>query len=87
MLLDMAVRREDERLRGLAVGEVVDVLGDDRMQPGQPVGAADRQDISIGPLNDAGGTSERPLLAERIAVVPRQTGIDAIWDTDNSIDP
>ncbi|GAA3051024.1 hypothetical protein GCM10020000_35190 [Streptomyces olivoverticillatus] len=68
-VLDVAVRGEDQRLGRLAGREIADVLGDEQVQPAQPLGAGDGQDAPVREVHETGAAGERALLAEQIAVV------------------
>ena len=77
MLLDVPVRRQDEGLGGVAVGEGGHVLGADRVQPTQPIGAGDDQNVAMAAVDDAHAGGEPALLAQRIAVVPGNRSVTA----------
>lgn len=68
-MLDVAVRGEDQRLGGLAGREVADVLGEQQMQPAQPLGAGDGDHAAVREVDEAGAVGERALLPEEVAVV------------------
>ena len=67
----MAVRREDQRLGAGAVGERVQVLAGQAVQPRQPVGTGDGEDVAVAAVDQARALGEQPLLAQRVAVVGR----------------
>ena len=77
VVLDVAVRAEQQRLGGLAGGQRGEVLGGQRVQPGQPVGTADADDAVVGQVDDTLAGGEPALLAHRVAVVRRDAGVDA----------
>ena len=52
-VLDVALRAEHERLGPGAGGEAVEVLGGQVVQPGQPVGAGDPEDVAVGQVDEA----------------------------------
>ena len=63
VLLDVSVGREHERLGGLAVGQVADVLRADGMQPGQPVRPGNHQHRPVAAIDHPGRRS--PAAAAR----------------------
>ncbi len=77
-VFDMAVRGEDERLGGLVRGEVADVLGEQQMQPAQPVRTGDRDDAAVGEVDESGAVGECALLAEQVAVVGGDAFVHAL---------
>ena len=77
-VLDVAVRGEDQRLGGLADGEVADVLGEQQVQPGQPVLAGDGDDSAVREVDETGAVGEGTLLAEQVAVVPGDAFVHAL---------
>ena len=58
--------------------ERLEVLGGQRVQPGEPVGPADPDDAAVGEVDEAVTASERALLAVERAVVRRHGGVDAV---------
>ncbi len=68
-VLDMAVRGEDERLGGLMRRQVADVLGEQQMQPAQPVLAAHGDDAAVREVHESGAVGKGTLLTEQVAVV------------------
>ncbi len=77
-VLDVAVRREDQGLGGLAGRQVADVLGEQQVQPAQPVLAGDRDDAAVGEVDEAGAVGEGTLLAEQVAVVGGDAFVHAL---------
>ncbi len=77
-VLDVAVRGEDQRLRGLARGQLADVLGEQQMQPAQPVRAGHGDDPAVREVDETGAVGERALLAEQFAVVGGDTFVHAL---------
>ena len=69
VVLDVPVRREHQRLAAGAVGQPVEVLAGQAVQPGQPVGAGDDDDVAVAAVDQSGALGQQPLLAERVAVV------------------
>ena len=63
------MRVEDERLGPGAVGQLRDVLGEQQVQPAQPVVAGHRQDAPVRAVDDGRGAGHRPLLGEEVAAV------------------
>ena len=63
--------------RDLAGRQRVEMLRGERVQPGEPVGAADPQDATMGAVDDPAVLDQPALLAERVAVVRRHAGVDA----------
>ena len=77
MVLDAALGVEDQGLGAGAVGEVGDLLGEQQVQPAQPLGTGDAHDAAVGAVDDAGAADQRALLAERVAVVGGDGGVGA----------
>ena len=50
-------------------GQVADVLGEQQVQPAQPVVAGDGDDAAVREVDEAGAVGEGALLAEQVAVV------------------
>src|SRR3712207_1658033 len=69
--LDVPVRGELEGLRAGAVAELLEVLGEQAVQPGQPVGAGDDEHVAVAAVDQAGALGELALLAQGAAVVRR----------------
>ena len=74
VVLDVAVRREQQRLRAAAVGQPLEVLAGQVVQPGEPVGTGDGEDVAVAAVDQAGALGEHALLAQRIAVVRGDRG-------------
>ena len=70
-MLDVSVRREEQRLGRLARREVLEVLRGERVQPAEPVGAADPHDAAVRQVDRGVARDELPLLAVGVAVVGR----------------
>ena len=69
VVLDVPLRRQDQRLGAGAVGEPLEVLAGQAVQPGEPVGARDREHVAVAAVDQARPLGERALLAQRVAVV------------------
>src|SRR5690606_37056604 len=67
--LDATGRVEQHRLGGLTGGELRDRLRGERVEEAQPVGAGDRHDVTVGEVDDGSPGRQRPLFADRVAVV------------------
>ena len=65
VLLDVPVRREHQRLGGVAVAQRAHVLGADRVQPAQPVRPGDDEHVAVAAVDHAG--AGRPARAARAA--------------------
>src|SRR5690606_32399547 len=57
-VLDVAVRGEDQRLGGLARRQLADVLGEQQVQPAQPVRAGHGDDPAVGEVDETGTVGE-----------------------------
>ncbi|CAM5227171.1 hypothetical protein SVIOM74S_03016 [Streptomyces violarus] len=68
-MLDVPVGGQDQRLGGLSGRQFADVLGEQQVQPAQPVLAGDGDDPPVGEVDETGAVGEGALLAEQIAVV------------------
>jgi hypothetical protein len=77
-VLDVSLRREDQRLGPAAGGQVEEVLGRQRVQPGQPVGPADADHLAVGEVDEPVVGLEHPLLAVERAVVGGHAGVHAV---------
>ena len=77
-VLDVTVRAEHQRARPGAGGERREVLGGQRVQPGQPVRAGDPQHVAVREVDEAVTGLEGALLGVERAVVRGDTGVDAI---------
>ncbi len=77
-MLDVAVGGEDQRLGGLSGGQLADVLGEQQVQPAQPVLAGDRDDAAVGEVDESGAVGEGTLLAEQVAVVRGDAFVHAL---------
>src|SRR5258706_659102 len=69
MVLHMTVRAENQRLPGAAGRQVVELLGADAVQPGEPVLASDPDHVPVRAVDEAGRIRQCPLLCEAITVV------------------
>lgn len=76
-MLDVAVGREDQRLGGHTPRQLTDVLGEQQMQPGQPVGSGDRDDAAVGEVHETGTVRQRALFSEQVPVVGGDTFVPA----------
>jgi hypothetical protein len=68
-VLDVAVRGEDQRLGRLARRQLADMLGEQQVQPAQPVLAGDGDDTAVREVDESGAVGQGALLAEQVAVV------------------
>ncbi len=80
-VLDVAVRRQQQRLGRHAGLEVLDVLRGQRVQPGQPVGAADPDHRAVRQVDRRLAGDQGALLAERVAVVRGHAGVGRVGRT------
>src|SRR6266851_2338021 len=69
MVLHMTVRAENQRLPGAAGRQVVELLGADAVQPGEPVLASDPDHVPVRAVDLAGRIRQCPLLCEGITVM------------------
>ncbi len=77
-VLDVALRRQDQG-RGLLVRrQRGQVLGRQRVQPAEPVSAGDTHHAAVRQVDHARAGQQRPLLAERVAVVSRDVRVDTV---------
>lgn len=77
-MLDVTVRGQDQRLGGLAGREVGDVLGEQKVQPAQPVLAGDGDDPAVREVDETGAVGQRALLTEQVAVVTGDVFVHAL---------
>ncbi len=77
VVLDPALRIEQQGFSGLPGGESGDALTRERVEPGESVGSGDGHDTT-GDLGERRAGREEPLLAERVAVVRDHTRVDAL---------
>ena len=70
------VHVEDQRLRAGAVGQLAHVLGEQEVQPAQPVVARYREHAAVRAVDDRGGPGHGPLLGQEVAAVGRNSGVD-----------
>ena len=68
-MLDVALRAEDQRLGGLARLEVLQVLGGQAVQPGQPVRAGDPDHAAVRAVHHPRAGGQRALLRVGVPVV------------------
>ena len=54
------------------------MLGEQQMQPGQPVVAGDGDDAAVGEVDEAGAVGEGALFAEQVAVVRGDAFVDGL---------
>ena len=66
-------------------GEVLEVLGREVVQPGEPVGTADADDVTVRQVDEALAGDEASLLAGDRAVVSGHPGIRGI-SLDGSVE-
>ncbi|CAM5607122.1 hypothetical protein SPURM210S_04485 [Streptomyces purpurascens] len=76
-VLDVAVRGEDQRLGGPAHGQLAHVLGEQQVQPGQPVLAGHSDDPPVREIDET-AVGEGTLLAEQVAVVGGDAFVHAL---------
>ena len=69
VVLDVPLRGEDERLGAGGVGQPVEVLAGEAVQPGEPVGAGDGEHVAVAAVHQPRALGEQPLLPQRVAVV------------------
>ena len=77
-VLDVALRAEDQRPVGYAGREALEVLGGQRVQPGQPVRPGDAEDAAVREVDEAVAGDEGPLLTVEGAVVGGHRSVDAV---------
>lgn len=77
-MLDVAVRGEDQRLGGTACRQVGDVLGEQQVQPGQPVVAGDGDDSAVREVHETDAVGKGALLTEQVAVVGGDAFVHAL---------
>jgi hypothetical protein len=77
-VLHVALRVQHQHRQRDAGRERLEVLGGERVQPGQPVGALDADHLAVGEVHEAVSGLERPLLAVERPVVRRHRGVDAV---------
>ncbi len=75
VVLDVSLRRQHQRLRPLTGRQRRHVLGDQAVQPAEPVRAGDAQDRSVRQVHRGETPRERPLLGVGVAVVRRDTAV------------
>ncbi len=68
-VLDVAVGGEHQGLGGAAGGQLADVLGDQQVEPAQPVVAGDGEDAAVREVDEPRAVGEGTLFAEEVAVV------------------
>ena len=68
-VLDVPVGGEDQGFGRLVRREVADVLGEQQVQPGQPVVAGDRDDPAVRQVDETAAVGECALFTEQVAVV------------------
>ena len=69
---------EHQGLGGAAVGQRADVLGEQQVQPFEPVGAGHRDDPAVAAVDDGRVAGHRALLGERVAVVGGYRVVEAV---------
>ena len=77
-VLDVALRAQHQRVGPAPRRQVGEVLGGQRVEPGQPVGAGDPQHVAVGEVDEAVARLERALLAVEGAVVAGDGGVDPL---------
>lgn len=84
VVLDVPLRREDQRLAAGAVAEPVEVLTGEAVQPGEPVGTGDGEHVAVAAVHQPGALGQQPLLAQRVAVVggDGERGVGRVLDGD-----
>lgn len=81
-VLDVAGRAEQQRAGRLVCGEGLDVLGAQSVQEVQPVDPREFEDVAVAEADDPLTGGEGPRLGDRVAVVPHQSGVDAVLHQD-----
>jgi hypothetical protein len=77
-VLDVALRAEDQCLGRGTGRQPGEVLGRQRVQPGQAVGALEPDDVAVREVDEAVAVLERALLLVEGAVVGGDRGVDAV---------
>jgi hypothetical protein len=77
-VLDVAVRGEDERGDRRPGKQALEVLGGERVQPAEAVGAGDPHDTPVRQVDEAVPGLQCPLLAGERAVVRRDRGVQVV---------
>ena len=54
------------------------MLGRHRVEPAEPVGSGDGDDVAVREVDDREALLEEALLAHRVAVVQRDAGVEAL---------
>ena len=75
VIFDTALAVEAQILGDSAVGQVADVLCGDVVQPRAPLAAGQRERRAVRAVDHDGFVCRRPLLAERVAVMPDGAGV------------
>src|ERR1700691_2175561 len=68
-MLQVALRAQDQRLRGSAWRQSFQVLAGQAVQPREPVRAGDLDDAAVGAVDEDLAFDHRALLARGVAVV------------------
>ena len=74
-VLDASLRRQQQQVGGLARRQVLDVLGGEGVQPGEPVGTADADDVAVRQVDEPVAGHQASLLAGDGAVVRGDAGV------------
>ena len=69
VVLDVPGGREDQRLRPAAVGQPLEVLAGQAVQPAQAVGPRHDEDVPVAAVDQPGALGQPALLGQRVAVV------------------
>jgi hypothetical protein len=69
------VQVEDKRLGPRSLGQLADVLGEQQVQPREPVSAGYGEHVAVAAVDDGGRAGHRPLLGQRVAAVSRDGGV------------
>ena len=77
-VLDAALRGEHESLGGRPRLEPLEVLGREGVQPGEPVGAGDREHVPVREVDEAVTLLETTLLDGELAVVGRDAVVGSV---------
>lgn len=58
--------------------QLLDVLGEQQVEPAEPLGAGDGDDPAVGQVDEAGAVGEGALLTEQVAVVGGHAFVHAL---------
>jgi len=83
VVLDATVGVEHQSLRRAPVGERREVLRCQGVQPAEPVVARYGEHVAVRAVDHDHRARRRPLLAERVTVVPCDRGVHCPWRSRN----